>query len=391
MNRLRAVALAAALWGPGALASPPEFLPYRPLYPALYLSAALQSDPGDESFDSAGRRRDTALPNLDGPSELPSDALDLRLAWTFPLFEQQALPFFSTRLHTARVSLRYADLESNGAIGAFIDARDGLQHSGGGMGDVTLEFGSWLSGSGRWREGVTGPLSTLLLLGLTLPVGVYDREAPANAGSNQVSAQLRFGAHASPWRGAFVDGGIGLRVHGRNEEPAFGALAPAERGDEVLWDLQLAQRLRSGLYLALGASGSEGEANTYRDPQFATRSTPAAPGSDVVPVAGSYRDSGTDRRVAHLGLHWFATQRLVAALHWTHPFDGRSGEFDLPLQQRSPAGCAPGVIGCLTSAAGSVRQDGFDSARSLASDRIGVSLTWQFGQGDPISCAGCRD
>jgi hypothetical protein len=391
LKRYRVAILALALSASQAPAAVPDLVPYRPLYPALYASAAFETDAGDESFDAAGQRRDTALPNLQGRGELPGDALDFRLGWTFPLFEQDALPFFSQRLHTARVNLHYADLESKGALGEFIDTRSGLQRAGGGTGDVTLEFGSWLSGSARWREGVTGPLSTLLLVGLNLPVGVYDREAPANAGSNHLSAHLKLGAHGSPWRGAFLDGGLGMRIHGRNEEPAFGALTPAERGDELLWDLHLAQRLRTGWYLVAGASGSEGEANTYRDPRFTTQPTAAAPGSDVAPVAGRYRDAGTDTRLARLGLHWFATQRLIAALHWTHPFDGQSGEFDLPLQQRSPAACTPGVLGCLTSSAGSVRQDGFGSARSLASDRIGLTLTWQFGQGDTFSCAGCRD
>lgn len=389
---MRWLAGAALLAAPQLFAAPPEFLPYRPLYPGLYLDAGIEVDTGDESFDDDGRRRDSALPGLAGRSKLPSRELDLRLAWTFPLFEQEALPFLSNRLHTARVRLRYRDLASDGAIGDFIDTRTDLQRAGGGLGDLTAEFGSYLSGSAQWREGVTGPLSTLLLVGLRLPVGVYDREAPANAGSNQLAAHVKLGAHGAPWPGAYADAGLGWRVVGRNEEPAFGALAPTDPGDEWLWDLQLAQRLRPGLYLALGAQGVEGAASGYRDPRFTTAATAApAPGSDLLPVAGTYHDDGHASRAAHLGLHWFATQRLIAALHWTHPFDGHSGEFDLALQQRTPAGCAPGVIGCVTTPAGSVRQDGLGSARSLASDRIGLTLTWQFGLGEPRACAGCRD
>lgn len=393
MSLARGLLIVALIAPATVLASAPEFLPYRPLYPGAYLDAAVEHDAGDESFDASGHQRDTALPNLAaGRSELPSSTLDLRMAWTFPLFEQERLPFFSTGLHTARVHLQVQDLDSRGAIADFIAAREGLARASGGFGDVNLEFGSYLSGSGAWREGRTGPLSTLLLFGLRVPVGVYERDAPASAGSNQLAAQLKLGAHAAPWSGAFFDAGIGWRVHGRNEEPAFGALAPAQAGDEALWDVQLAQRLRPRLYVSLGAQGVEGEPNRYRDPRLSTHTLDAPPpGSERVPVPGTYRDEGRSLRVAQLSLRWFVTPRMVAGLSWTHPFDGESGEFDLPLQQRSPAGCASGALGCIETPAGTVRQDGLGAARALASDRIALSLSWQFGLGEPGACAGCRD
>lgn len=369
------------LFATSAQTAPPEFTPYRPLYPGLYLDAAFESDPGDRRFDASGQRRDSALAAPLASSELPRQALALRMAWTFPLFEQEAWPWISSRLHTARLTFSYAELESNGAIASLIDTRADVQRSGGGLGDVTAEFGTFLSGSRDWREGRTGSLATLLLLGLSIPVGVYDREAPTNAGSNHLAAHVKVGAHGTPWHGAFLDAGVGYRVHGSNEEPQFGALAPAEPGDAWLWDVQLAQRLRPGLYLAISASGSEGEANGYRDPRFTTVATSAPPLSDVVPVPGRYADEGTDARLARLALRWFVTERVAAALYWTHPFAGRSGEFDLPLQQRTPAGCAGGTLGCLSVPAGSVRQEGYGEAQSLAADRVGLSLTWQFGTG----------
>lgn len=369
----------------------PEFTPYRPLYPAMYLDAGWQQDPGDRVFDAAGKRRSGVLPNAPGRSRFPAQALDARLAWYFPLFEQEAMPFLSSRLHTARITFRYADLASRGAVRDFIGADPALQQAGGGIGDTTLEFGSFLSGSAGWREGRTGALSTLLLLGLKIPTGVYDHDAPVNSGSNHLSAHLKLGAHGAPWRGALLDAALGYRVHGRNEEPQFGALAPSQSGDETIWDVQLAQRLRPGLYLALSASGSEGQANRYRDPRFSLREPEATPLSDVVPVPGSYRDAGTDAREARVALRWFLTPRFAAAVHFTHPLAGRSGEFDLDQVQRTPAGCNLDSPGCAAIPVDSAHVDGLGSARSYASDRIGLSFTWQFGQGDTWGCPGCSN
>ncbi len=374
-----------------AWAETPEFMPYRPLYPAMYLDASWQRDTQGRVFDAGGDRRSSALPELSGRSRFPQQSLDARLAWTFPMFEQEGLPFFSSRLHTARLRFRYVDIASRGAIGDFIEADPRLQRADGGLGDTTLEFGSYLSGSPGWREGRVGKLSSLLLVGLKIPTGIYDRDAPINAGSNHVSAQVKLGVHGEPWSGGFLDAGAGYRVHGRNEEPAFGALAPARPGDEALWDLQLAQRLRPGLYLALFASGREGQSNRYRDPRFLLGDSENTLLADTVPAPGRYRDEGANARIGGLALRWFLTPRWAAALHYTRPLSGQSGEFDVDLLQRTPAGCEIGAPGCTTIPAGSERVDGLESARSYASDRIGLSFTWQFGQGDTWACSGCSD
>lgn len=386
-----AVLVAAALGCTAARAAPPDIAPYRPLYPALYVDASLEYDPRDESFDAQGRRESSALPSRSGATSFGQAVLETRLAWYFPMFEQEGLPFFSGRLHTLRASLRYHRLESSGGIEDFIDANPGLERAGDGVGDTTFEFGSFLSGSAGWRDGRVGPLSTLLLVGLTLPTGIYDHDAPVNAGSNHFAAHAKLGAHGSTWRGGFLDGAVGYRVHARDEDPQFGALAPAESGDEVLWEVQFAQGLRPGLYLGIAASGSEGQANRYRDPRFSTQAQNASALSDIVPVAGTYRDQGVDSRIAVLSLRWFCTPRLAAGVHYTHPLSGRGGEFDLDLVQRTPAGCAPGTVGCLTSPAGSAHEDGLGSARSYASDRVALSITYQFGQGDTWACPGCAD
>lgn len=368
-----------------------EFTPYRPLYPAMILDAGWESDAQDRVFDADGDRRSSALPQLSGRSRFPQQSLQMRLGWTFPMFEQEGLPFFSSRLHTARLSFRYRDLASRGAIAEFVEADSRLQDADGGLGDTTLEFGSYLSGSAGWREGQVGKLSSLLMVGLKIPTGIYDRDAPINAGSNHLSAQVKLGVHGEPWRGGFLDAGLGYRVHGRNEEPAFGALAPARSGDEALWDLQLAQRLRPGLYLAVFADGREGQANRYRDPRFTLDDSDSTLLADIVPAPGQYRDEGASARAAGLALRWFLTPRWAAALHYTHPLSGQSGEFDVDLLQRTPAGCTVGAAACVTVPAGSERVDGLEAARSYASDRIGLSFTWQFGQGDTWACSGCSD
>ncbi|MGQ0530157.1 MAG: AMP-binding protein [Panacagrimonas sp.] len=356
-----------------------EFTPYRPLYPAMYVDATLTHDPRDQSFDAAGRRRSSALPNEPGRSRFPEQRLDARRGWTFPLFERDALPFLSDRLHLARLTLRYQRAASRGDIERFIDSRSDLQLAGGGLGDTTLEFGSFLSGSRHWREGRVGRVSSLLLFALDLPTGIVDRGAPENADSNHRSSQIKVGVHGMPWDGAWLDAGLGYRQHAGNDEPAFGGLVPAQRGREWLWDVQYAQRLRGGLHLALALSGNEGKPNRYDAPRLFTGPQDATPLTDTAPAPGGYVDRGIEAYAATLALRGFAHPRLALALSSTHPFAGRSGEFDLDLIERLPAGCSPGALGCLSLPAGSTREDGLGEARSYASDRIGLSLTWQVG------------
>ena len=56
----------------------------------------------------------------------------------------------------------------------------------------------------------------------------------------------------------------------------------------------------------------------------------------------------------------------------------------------SPAGCTPGGSGCTTSDGGSVLVDGMGPARSYASPRLTLAITYQFGLGDFYPCPGCQ-
>lgn len=369
----------------------PELAPYRPLYPGLYADAQLQTDPRDEAFDATGTRRASALPLTAGRSELPEHRLEARLRWTFPLFEQEGYGFFSSRLHTARVTLRYADLRARGAIADLPQSSALLNAPASGLGDTTLEIGSYLSGSAGWREGRTGALSTLLLLGLTVPTGEYDADAVANPGSHHASAHLKLGAHGALWRGAMLDGGIAYRVNGRDEEPQFGAQAPARAGNELLWDLHLAQRIAAGVHAVAGIEGQTQDPNRYENPRLTRPQPGSLPLTDRIALPGSYRDRGTDAIDASLGLRWFVSQRVVLGAHYTLALSGQSGEFQVDLVDRLPAGCNTAAPTCLQIPAGTTRLDGLGSARRYASDRIGLSLTYQFGLGDPYPCPGCTD
>lgn len=373
---------------------------YMPLYPALYFSASHEKNERDRSFDQSGTERESAAPSLSAPSSFPQTRLDATFSWYFPMFETLELPFFSSRLHTARIHLSRISTQSEGALAVFAadasdDVRtdaDNLRNNGSGNGDITLEFGSFLLGSENWRTREGTPLSVLALMGLRLPVGQYDRDAPINAGSNTAAAHLQLGLHAQPWRGGFVDAGLGLRAHFKNQDPAFGALMPTQQGDDVYWDISLAQRLLSGLYLTAQASGREGDPNLYVNPRFAA-GAPAPPTtipqSDNFPTPGQYRDEGTALRSAGLSLSYFLSQRWLLGVHYTQALSGRSGEFELPYTNRRPAGCTVGATGCITGAGGSVQVDGLGPARSYASDRLMFTLDYNFGQEDAFPCTGC--
>lgn len=368
----------------------PEFAPYRPLYPALVVDAAVTVDPGDSAFDAGGHRRGTALPVLGGDSRLPDTRAAARLAWTFPLFEAEGWPFLSDRLHTARVTLRWADPRARGAI-AHLDDPDAPDGGGGdGLGDTTLEFGSFLAGSGGWREGRVDRVAVLLLLGVTVPTGVYDHEAAANAGTNHPAGHVTLGMHVQPWTGAFADVGAGWRLHGTDEEPQFGGLAPSRPGNEWTWDARLAQRLQPGLYVSLGVEGRDGDANRYEGVTFVPTAPDPPPASDVTAADRTFRDGGTSAVAGTVALRWFALPRLAATFEYVHPLAGESGEPVIDLISRTPAGCNPDAITCVVSDGGRARVDGLGGARSLASDRFSLSLTWQFGQGSVFRCPGCE-
>lgn len=399
----RCLLLAGLLLAPAAHGADPlpQMGRYMPLYPALYFSGGYEQDEADRSYDQAGRERASAAPNS-GSSQLPARRLHADFTWYFPMFEAAGLPFFSTRLHTASIRLRHARAQTEGALADFVantedDARteaDDLRNNGSGIGDVEFEFGSFLYGSANWRERRRTPLAVLLLAGVRAPFGNYDRDAPVSAGTNTAAAHVQLALHAQPWRGGLVDAGVGLRAYVKNQDPAFGGLVPVQQGDDMFWDLSLAQRVGGGLYLGAFASGREGDPSLYENPRFAPN-MPAPPDttpeSDNFPVPGRYQDSGTALRSAGLSLSYFLSQRWLLGLHWVHPLSGRSGEFDLPFVNRQPAGCTPGATGCQITPGETVRVDGMGPARTLASDRLLLTLRFNFGQGDAFTCTGCEN
>ncbi|MEQ1437811.1 transporter [Fontimonas sp. SYSU GA230001] len=363
---------------------------YLPLYPGLYLDLRDAHDPRDRVFDAGGDERDTATPSLAGHSSFPLHEVAARFTWTFPLFESQGVPLLSSRLHTARATLRYARVRARGRLADYVGSRDDLTDDGSGVGDTTLEFGTFLWGGSDWRSEASAPGGAgLLLLGINVPTGVYEHEAPVNAGTNHWAFHAQLGGAVRPWAGALFEAGAGYRVHLVNYEPQFGGLAPSEQGDDAWIDLSLAQRLLPGLHLSVSLAERRGRANRYDDPQYAPNAPAAPPNSDTYPTPGRYADDGTSLRSAGLALHWFATQRVLVSAGYVRPLAGRSGEFDLPFTSRSPAGCIEGAVTCTTSPGETVRVDGLGPARSYASDHWAVSLRYNFGQGDTFTCVGC--
>lgn len=379
----------------------PQLGRYLPYYPGLYAQTSLSFDERDSAFDQEGHKRNTAVPSLAGKSSLPEQRFGTSFAWTFPMFEALGLPFFASRLHTVRVNLSYAETRTKAALKTFAadssdDARtdaDGLRNNGSGIGDLGLEFGSWLYGSHDWRERKDTPFAVLALVGTTLPFGRYERDAPVSSGNNTIGFHAQLGAHARPWTGGFLEAGIGERIFLKNQDPAFGGLHPANQGNELFWDATLTQRLRSGLYLGAFTTGRIGEHNSYERPRFAPNRPPPAnttPASDNYPTPGVYEDDGTSLITAGISASYFLSQSLLLGLHYARPLSGESGEFELPYTNRQPAGCTPGATGCSTTAGPTVRVDGLGSARSTASERFTLTLNYHFGLGDTYTCTGCK-
>lgn len=384
-----------------AAETPPLFGRYMPLYPALYLTAAYGEDERDRSYDQSGVEQPTAMPVLGGETRLPQQRAEASFVWHFPLFQSYQLPLISNTPFTARLTLGHTRNRSEGALAAFAaDASDDagteadeLSNSGSGVSDVRFEFGGFLAGHAATAEQPPSRFALLLLGGLTLPFGAYNRDAPVNAGENTAAFHLRLGANLRLWPGAFLDAGVAQRSYAKNQDPAFGALEPAHRGDERLWDVSLAQKILGGLFVTAFAMDRKGDPNQYDNPRFAPN-PPQPPDtspqpSDNFPTPGSYRDQGTALRSAGVSLSYFVTQRWLAALHYTQPQSGRSGEFLLPYTDRQPAGCTVGSLGCETSAGGSTRVDGLGESRAYASDNFMFTLTYNFWQGDTFTCPGC--
>jgi hypothetical protein len=354
---------------------------YLPLYPGLYANANLAYDPRDKVFDASGDEQDTVTPNLAGSNEFPQTRGALAFQWYFPMFESEQLPFFSNRLHTARMTFRAAEVETRGPLENFI-AANSLENNASGIGDLTLEFGSFLAGSGHWRERRTTPFAVLALVGVTIPTGEYDADAPANAGSNQYAFHGMLGLHWQPADGWLLDGGLTWKTFDNNEEPAFGANEPAQLGDLVIADLSLTRRLLQGLYLSGFLQYQDGDANEYENPRFAVNPPPPGLGMENIPTPGIYADEGTQLFSAGASLNWFFTQNWLAGVHVIAPLDGESGEFVLPFSSQL-AGCQL-LNNCMPAPSGqSATVDGLGGARSYASNIVLLTLGYSFGRGDP--------
>jgi hypothetical protein len=393
MNRVWAGLASALLLGASAaaFATTPRLAPYMPLHPGLYASGSLLHDPRDRSFTAGGGRVDGVAAASGGETRFPLTALALGFEWHFPLFEMQDLPFFSSRSHFARVGLQQVRTETRGLLAAVIAEPDRrLSDEGSGIGDLQIDLGSYLVGGGDWRQREAVPFALQLRLGVVVPFGVYDRNAPVSAGDNAWAYRVGLGAHARPWAGALLDAGLHWQGFGVNEEPLFGALAPRQRGDEIWVDLSLSQRLAPGWHLAVHTEAMRGGVNRYRNPRFSVPAPTPPAGAESAPVPGDYRDGGTRARRAGVSLYRFLGARWLAGLHADAALDGRSGEFDLPYENRSPAGCQPGASGCNVSPGESIRVDGLGGARRYASPRLHLSLAYQFGLGDAFPCPGCE-
>ena len=373
-----------------------------PLYPAFYTQVTASVDSRDKVFDAEGKEQNTAQPSLPGKTKFPEQRAEANLIWTFPMFEAAEVPFFAGRLHTARIHLGYAQTKTKGALADFArdtsdDNRtqaDSLETKSSGISDLTLEFGSWLLGSGNWRERKQTPYALLLLNGVTLPVGTYGRDTPASPGRNTAAFHSQLGLYARPWTGAHLDAGVGYRAYLKNQDPAFGLLAPANQGNDFFWDVSLAQRVTSSIYVGAFADGRKGEKNAYENPRFAPNAPPpptTTPPSDNYPRPGVYYDGGTKLTRVGASAYGFIGQRWMLGLHYAMPISGESGEFDLPYNNRQPAGCTVGATGCSVTDGGTVQNvDGQGPARVFASSQITLSLQFNFGQGDSYTCVGCK-
>lgn len=381
-------ALCAAITGlvptPGHAVEAPEvqsFGRYLPLYPGLYANASLGYDPRDDVYDASGDESGTTTPNLPGSNEFPQTRGTLAFKWYFPMWEDEQFPFFSNRLHTARLTLRAVGTDTNGPLENFIDS-NGLENNASGIGDLTLEFGSFLAGSENWRERKHTPFAVLALIGVTMPTGEYDADAPANAGGNQYAFHGTLGLHWQPADGWLMDSGLTWKIFDNNEEPAFGAHEPVQLGDLLIADLSLSRRLLTNFYLSGFLQYQDGDANEYENPRFAVNPPPPAPLMENIPTPGTYEDDGTKLFTAGASLNWFVTQNWLAGVHVIAPLDGESGEFVLPFSSQL-AGCQL-LNNCMPAPSGqSVTVDGLGGARSYASNIVLLTLAYSFGRGDP--------
>jgi hypothetical protein len=381
--------------------SAPGLARYKPLYPGLYFSGGYTQDDRDSVFDADGTEVATAVPSLASPTSFPEKRCEADFTWYFPMWEGLDVPFFSSRLHTASARLRYIETRTEGALADFAaDPNDDnntqadlLENNGSGIGDLTLEFGSVLIGSPDWRRGARAGFAVTGLIGLVLPMGDYNRDAAINAGDNHPILQAALGAHWQPWAAGFFDLGVAHRAHYENYDAHFGALSPTEAGDELILDASYSHRILPGLYLTAFGRRREGDPNRYASPRFAPNRPPhegASDQSDTQPTPGDYFDNGTELTVAGLSAHYFVAQNWLAAVHYTQPQSGRSGQFQLPFTTHTPPQCVPGATSCTTEPGPVITADGLGSARTFANDTLMFTLTHLFGLGDTFTCTGCE-
>lgn len=390
----------------------PRLARNMPLYPGMYFNSHWLSDDRDRVFDENGDERDSAIPSIAEPTRFPMTALRAEFQWHFPMFETYDLLWFSARTHFARVELSYVQTETRGGLAAFaadedadgdsdVDNADDLRSDGSGIGDLFVEYGGYILGSpsAGFRDRERAPFALLIAFGGNLPFGVYDRDAPVSAGSNTFWIQSRLALHAQPWRGGFIDAGLGYREYFKNQDSAYMALDPRQQGDDRFWNLSVGQRVAKGLYLTAFASGREGKPSQYKGLPFAPNSPADAEPEDdptgtqaydKLPDPGAaFFDNGTERTAAGIGVEYFVGQKWRFGLHYETPLSGRSGAFDIQWVERSPAGCTVGSLACALQDAELLRADGTGPARVYASDRLMVTFNYQFGLRDVFTCPGC--
>lgn len=359
-----------------------EFGRYLSKYPGMYSTWSYSDSARDTVFDANGRETNSVTPTFGPGVAFPEQRGTVQLEWHFPWFETEALPFISSRLWTARATLGYSKLGTDGPINNFVAAdppREGLVSKTDGLTDIQLAFGPTLYGSDNWRERKSTPLSVVLLGQFSVPTGERDPGSPNNAGSNVFSWGATLGAHAQ-WSGFLLDAGLGQRLYTRNEEPAFGGHEPTRRGADTVFDATVARKLISGWYLSASYSMREGDANEYSNVRFANNPPAASIGNETFPDPATQRDGGTDEQRLDLAAHWFARPDLRLSLRYVLPQSGSSGEFNLPyLQQQQNCQSSNN---CNPQPNGSRPVDGLGSARTYASDYWMLTITYSHEQGD---------
>ena len=359
----------------------PALAPYAALHPGLTVTGAVSYEPGTGAFDRDGHRHSDAFPAIGGGNETPAVRGDLNFAWTFPLFQDEGVPFLSTRLHTFRLTLRGDPLlDATGPVADFASA-NGHVPAEDGIGDLTFEIGSFLWGSESWEaRGGTPPRTILALMAIDLPVGIYDTDAAVNSGSNTFAFRPTLGAHTQILPTVFADTGLAYEWRKTNEDPAFGGLDPSEPGNRLFADAALSWRAWPSLYVSGLLRYRNGRPNGYVDPMFAPNAPTPPAGFENRPALSHYEDDGSWLLSVGPRADWFVGQNVRLGASALFPLAGEGGQFVLPFENRLQ-GCEQLAGGCTPSDGGSVLVDGLGQARALASPTIRLDLTWAFGQG----------